>query len=339
MITPEHPSYDVVRRVAARDPRYAALLPPGTVTESPPPRASRFLPECTFLGERLPGPCGAALYRCKFDGAKVTRVGGCKDGERACTTCPHRVPPRKDPWANPVLVPEPPPIDVTPVYSKAVVTVAVGESGRSLLRISEPGMREYAEAVGADFVVLTWPGHPDWPMSGKFQVPKALDLYDRIAYLDADVLVNRNTVDLFDACSPQEVGGYDDLAGVLRWAPGFIGDYQRARSYQGLPACRVPYYLNAGVMVLSKCHIPVMTHPQRPVPPAHCNEQHWWISRLHDTGVPVKLLPRVYNWQWWEEKWMDDPPKDAVLHFSGMADDGKRLEEMDAYVKKGWGAR
>ncbi|HYH66841.1 MAG TPA: hypothetical protein VD866_19260, partial [Urbifossiella sp.] len=74
---------------------------------------------------------------------------------------------KSDPWASPVLVPEPPPF--TGAGGRlALVTVAAGEKGRRLLKVSGPLMERYARRIGATFVVLDWPGPAAWPMGCKF---------------------------------------------------------------------------------------------------------------------------------------------------------------------------
>ncbi|MBN9121743.1 MAG: class I SAM-dependent methyltransferase, partial [Planctomycetes bacterium] len=53
----------------------------------PIPAQPLVLPQCPDLGDRLPGPCASALYRCKRHGVKVTRVGACTEAARSCATC------------------------------------------------------------------------------------------------------------------------------------------------------------------------------------------------------------------------------------------------------------
>lgn len=241
------------------------------------------------------------------------------DGVACCKGCPDRPreQPRLDPWSRPVRIPEPPALDLTSRV-RAVVTVATGKAGADLLAISGPLMQAYAKRLAADFVVLDWPGIPEYPIAGKFQLARVLEHYDRVVFLDADVLVPPTALDLFVAVGPDEFGIYDDLPEILAKGAKFIDEYQRIRETQGLKRSPVRFYGNTGVMVLSRQHLGALAVPPRPVPIVHCTEQHWIIARLHDLAVKMRMLPKVANWQWWPGKSLEGAPPDAILHFSGM---------------------
>jgi hypothetical protein len=82
---------ELKRRTAARVAAGVAIGMPGADRPGPAPPRARFALRtlCPQLGVRVGGPCGAALYRCGFDGAVVTRFGGCRDAARTCRECPH----------------------------------------------------------------------------------------------------------------------------------------------------------------------------------------------------------------------------------------------------------
>jgi len=98
---------------------------------------------------------------------------------------------------------------------KAVVTLGVHVP--DLLLISEPLLRAYAQKVDADFIkienkvmdkLIIYP----FPCFEKFQMKDMLDNYERIIYLDADILVQKDTPNLFDIVPETEVGGvYDNF--------------------------------------------------------------------------------------------------------------------------------
>lgn len=237
------------------------------------------------------------------------------------------------PLGRMVIVPEPPPLPVPvapamPGRSRALVTVAANREGRDLLAVSGPLMERYAERIGADLVVCDWPGNPAWPMSSKFAIVRALDRYERVAYLDAHVIVRPGARDLFAACQPEEVGFWNELPELLAESPSFPAEFSRFRQVMGFnhgsAAHPVPYYLNAGVMVFGQAHRSVFTLPDRPIPAMHCAEQHWWAARILAQDARVKLLPRECNWEWWVDRGFTRRavPDDAILHFSGMGWEG-----------------
>lgn len=226
-------------------------------------------------------------------------------------------------FGPPVVVPDPPPLTrLQPKSRLAVVTFVSGKWAGELLMSSGPLMAEYAKRVGADFVVLTWPGHPDWPMSGKFQIPRVLDHYERIAYVDADVLLRPGCVNLFDMCEPDEFGACDELPFHRRQPQfGLEDNYLDYRRRLGFEDIEVPWYFNAGVMVVARQHQNILMPPDGPIPTGHCSEQHNTNARLLAAAragmVKFRDMDRRANWQNWTDPGFKDAPADAVLHWSG----------------------
>lgn len=224
-----------------------------------------------------------------------------------------------------LTVPQPPPLNLSRTSDIALVTVAVGPEAAAMLAITEPYMRDYARRVAADFVKLDWPGHPAWPMSAKFGIARALDHYHCIAYVDADVLLRPGCVNLFTQCKPWEMGVVDALP-FHRQNPKSTAEanHHEFRRSMGFPAVDLPWYFNAGVMVVPKSHRELLLPPMTPMPNGFCSEQDHTNARLLDSGLPYKLLDRRCNWLWWTG--LDDAPPDAVLHFAGLR--FQRIKEM-----------
>src|SRR5262245_34503117 len=89
----------------------------------------------------------------------------------------------------------------------AVVTLAVGGKERQLLEVSGPSMAAYARRIGADWHVIDGePIQPAYPMEDKFRIHGFLTFYDRVLYLDADVMVGDDAPNLFDLVPETHVG-------------------------------------------------------------------------------------------------------------------------------------
>ena len=235
-----------------------------------------------------------------------------------------------------IEVPIPPFLELAPDKRYAVVTVATGKRGRDMLDISGPSLRAYADRLNADFVVLDWPGLPQYPITAKFQIPRVLEFYERVIYLDADIIVQPAAPDLFEMVAPDEFGIYNELAESLGYGGSLMTEYQETRISQGLERSPIEFYGNAGVMVFGEAHRNVLTIPPNPMPPIYCVEQHWWNARLHDCKVKMHLLPKIANWQWWPKKSLEGAPPNAILHFSGMDQfaPGKRIELMRRFASQ-----
>lgn len=318
-----------------RDPAFAAVidgvpLPRGksrTLPAKASPRTA-VVPGCVFRGEATgetrscptcKGHVEIKLIACAVHGqCTVARQVA---GVPCCAGCPDR--------ARSLVVPAPPPLALTPTRTRALVTVAVGEAGRALLVASRPHAERYARHVGADFVVLDWPGHPAWPMSSKFGIGRVLDHYERIAYVDADVLLRPGCLNLFDACAPDEFGFADELP-FHRSMPQFKREKEHLdfRTRMGFRAvAHLPFMFNAGVMVVPRQYASLLLPPTRPIVPGHCAEQDHTNAQVLDAYLDgrckVRMMDRRANWQNWTDAGFCAAPPDAVLHWSG-AGHGRR---------------
>lgn len=221
-------------------------------------------------------------------------------------------------------------ISLTPKSPRAVVTVASGPKGEEILAISGPSLRDYAARCGADFLALRPPLNARFPLAAKWHVAPLLDHYERIAFIDADILVPSTAGNIFDASPRGTFAAVDELQHVLRGWPGLIAGYQRFRETQGLGRAFVPHYLNSGVYVAERQHKAALAAPVKPCHVDHCIEQHLLNAMLDTLGTPVHLLPERWNYQWWPRRSFADAPPDVLLHFSAIFDHGERLERMRA---------
>jgi hypothetical protein len=144
-----------------------------------------------------------------------------------------------------------------------IVTLAIGDHYRNILQISRPGIERYAERINADLHVITEKETaettPHWE---KFQILDFLGSYDRVLYVDADVLIRKSCPNLFDIVPETHLGVFNE-------AP-FVDD----RGY-GIQKCAEDYnckdfkwdrkYYNTGVMVVSRYHRSIFRKPEKEI--------------------------------------------------------------------------
>jgi lipopolysaccharide biosynthesis glycosyltransferase len=175
--------------------------------------------------------------------------------------------------------------------TKAVVTYVIGEAWQRLAQITLPTLKAYADRVGAAFVVISRSRFPMAVMYDKFQLYHVLSLYDRAIYLDADVVVRPDCPNLFvqvpDAC----VGGFNELAEH----PQQGEHMQKFCEELDVAPVPCPYYLNAGVLVLSAAHRELFVDPEKLPTHLPWPEQTHFNLRLLTHKVPVHFLPWNYN--------------------------------------------
>jgi len=138
---------------------------------------------------------------------------------------------------------------------KAVVTMCIGDKWEALKQLTYPSISDYANKIGATFINIdTAVVHPTEVGYEKFQMFKILSYYDRIIYLDADLIVTKKCPDLFDVVPEDEIGA---LIESNYWMISPDVDHrQRIIEVQKILG-NIGWtndYINTGVMVLSKRH-------------------------------------------------------------------------------------
>ena len=146
---------------------------------------------------------------------------------------------------------------------KAIVTIAIGEHYQTLSQLTHPTIRRYADKIGVDFIAITEQKisttTPHWE---KFQILNLLADYDRILYLDTDILIRKNCPDLFEIIPDTHLGVYNE-------AP-FVPDrgYAIERAAEAYNAKDFKWdgkYYNTGVMVISRCHRSLFRKPEQEI--------------------------------------------------------------------------
>jgi hypothetical protein len=110
-----------------------------------------------------------------------------------------------------------------------------------------PLIRAYARRIGADFVCLEHPSAA--PHCEKFQLSSLLLKYDRIIYLDTDLIVNDSCPNLLVLVPQKSFGAWFPS----RMARGFEGVIAEAQKSLGDIGWKSEYF-NSGVMVISRGH-------------------------------------------------------------------------------------
>lgn len=194
--------------------------------------------------------------------------------------------------------------------------------------ISGPLMERYAERIGADYYVSHWEGHPDWPISSKYAIGPYLDGYDTLIYLDADVIVPLNAVDLLKLPEKVDFAAFDELPWHRKNPQHKTeSEYYRLAKFMGLPDRKLFHYWNAGVFVISKRAASLVAIPDRPIPPRHNSDQDLINARVNiSDAVCGKLNCHVATW-WTDHDFMH-ARDDAILHFAGARPHADRLKKM-----------
>ena len=129
----------------------------------------------------------------------------------------------------------------------AVVTVCIGDYAKQMARITHPRLGAYAARVDADFLVLR-SAHPLGPFYSRYQIRDLLQQYNRVLYVDTDVIVTDDCPDLFKLVPADMFGAFNEGIGnsredVIEKVQAVCGDIGWRETY-----------INSGVMVISREH-------------------------------------------------------------------------------------
>lgn len=225
----------------------------------------------------------------KFNGDAITRPAG------ECMNC-------TDWKATPSLVTlsNSLPLRLTPARTKAVVTCAVNADGRAMLAVTGDNLRAYAARIGADFHVIEG-DNDQFSLVEKFRAGQYLDFYERILFLDVDIVIASDCPDLFSIVPGDTIAMHDDLPFInaSMQSDWLANEYRALQLSQETEPIAIPWCYNTGVIVCSQQHRSLFSLPSKPFPKSHCAEQSLININLYRHGLKSMTLKRAYNWQWW----------------------------------------
>ncbi len=135
----------------------------------------------------------------------------------------------------------------------AIMTIVSGDKYREVWKRSKPYFEAYADTCGADLLVLeNLPEGLPSPHWAKFSIYDLLKKqYDRIVFIDADIIIRPDTPSLFDIVPEDQFGIFNE--GTFTPRAVCIQEVRKVFNVD-LPKWNGKDYYNTGVMVISKCH-------------------------------------------------------------------------------------
>ena len=207
---------------------------------------------------------------------------------------------------------------------KALVTIASGEYFLRMAALTHPTLRAYAERIGADFIHWSDTSGHAIPEYKKLDVAGLLDVYDRVLYVDTDVIIRDDAPDVLEIVPYDHLGMleesryYDRRIGVLKFMEhvGFDSSKWNGK------------YYNAGIFVCSRVHRDVFVPP--PVEWDHFRDQTWLNTLIADRGAKVFSLPYRFNRVLAFDRFYGEDRLDAYfLHYAGISVVRSREETLE----------
>lgn len=221
--------------------------------------------------------------------------------------------------------------------NKAILTIVAGEKYQKIWQRAEPFFNAYADKCEADLLVMKeLPPLPS-PHWAKFSIHELLKKkYDRIAFIDADILIRPDTPSLFDLVPEDQFGIFNE--GTYSPRAMCIHEVKKVFNVE-LPKWDGKTYYNTGVMVVSREHRHIFSITEEIKPLRNSfGEQTYLNMKIMANDVKVFSLPFKFNRMSLMDRIVGVSRLDSYLvHYAGfdiMFGEGKTLEAMDRDIEK-----
>lgn len=206
----------------------------------------------------------------------------------------------------------------------ALVTLQIGES--KFFNLVNENFRKVCEKHNWSFEVINKRAYRFLPVRKrirriqfeKFQVGELLKKYDRILYLDSDILIRNDLPDIFKIVPEDSIGCVMEDIGPLKWKR----DEERLRAQKRLgqlPNWKEGYF-NSGVFVVSKIHRRIFSTRWSSLAGGRWADQTTLNYQVHAHKFSVYPLPKEFNYHpevcadWQKE---DNRRNSFIVHYAG----------------------
>jgi lipopolysaccharide biosynthesis glycosyltransferase len=229
----------------------------------------------------------------------------------------------------------------------AIFTVSIGEEFSKLSAISHPWMKDYAKKTGSDFIVCSEIGSCKFPHFQKFEIRKLFQSgYDRVLFIDTDILINPKAPNLFKIVPEDSMGIYDEskmkfLQSNNRlkiWTDAFIERYNEGLKEVGHPPICAPngwgkVYYNSGVMMCSKS-LDIFDPPLFQLKSYGIHDQNYINLLICEKNIKVYPLSESFNWRYLQGN--QSKYSQFFVHFNGITNRVAKMKKLkDEIIGRG----
>jgi len=217
---------------------------------------------------------------------------------------------------------------------RAIITVVSGDKYNEIWKRSEPFFINYAERCDAELIVLHGTDGINYPSPHwiKFSIYELLKEFDRIAFMDADIIIRDDCPSLFDVVPEDKFGIFNEG----QFAPRAICIQEVRKVYNvDIKKWNGTDYYNTGVFVVSKKdrYIFKITEEIKHLRNSFGEQTFLNMKLMANPQTEIFNLPWTYN----RMSLMDRPTgmtrlNSYIIHYAGDGD--KLLEKMDRDIKR-----
>lgn len=217
--------------------------------------------------------------------------------------------------------------------NKLIVTLCSGETFQDISRLTYPFLSDYANKVGAHIITLGGIGRRRHLMYRKFDILNEFDRgYERILYVDLDVVIKPSAPDLFEQIPESHIGMFDESRYNIRSKASMIPYFKMYAQEKGNPKIAETLrkkwggqYYNAGVILLSKQHKSLFQlDTSEIISDQYYHEQGYLNVNIIQHDLPVQDIGYKFNCQ--------DFRKHNDSFFIHVTRSHKKLERIQAVI-------
>lgn len=195
-----------------------------------------------------------------------------------------------------------------------LLTIAIGEEYQKIAELTHPTFKAYAEKIGAEFLNIDEKKisqtTPHWE---KFQIFDLLNKYERILYVDTDVLIREDCPDLFKEVPEYKLGIFNEASFTDR-SKELIIDICKSYDVK-LQKWNGKYY-NSGIMVISRCHKYLFKKPEKEI--FNFYEQSYLNMMIAKDDIIIHELPYKFNRMTCLDRFLGKDRHDSyIIHYAG----------------------
>jgi len=141
-----------------------------------------------------------------------------------------------------------------------ILTIANGDLYTEMSKLTHPSIRAYADKIGAEFMVITEKKISATSIHWeKFQIFDLLNEYERILFIDTDIIIRGDTPNLFEIVPETKLGMFNEAPFTERSKELLI---DTCKAYSKTLTGWDGRYFNTGVLLVSRCHKYLFKKPQ-----------------------------------------------------------------------------
>lgn len=224
----------------------------------------------------------------------------------------------------------------------AVVTIIIGDRHKKISELTAPSQKDYAKKIGADFIVydgncfniFTFDGlentkkpfenvaeslsknlsAPSAGSHNKFNLVELLRIYDRVLYLDIDIVIRKDAKSLFDIVPKGFVGMFEESV-YLKDRKNLLLMASKALGATGFS--HVNKYYNGGVILFSRGNEKLFEIPNRPYDDGFY-EQTVFNWNIFKNKIPIFEISYKFNRMTFVDMFVKESRHDSYfIHYAG----------------------